>query len=264
MHIWISWKNSRGGLTRLKFWSPAIKIICNKKVQNSDFVSAALHGENGSKSEKWDFLLFFLQFLLRDSSKPQWIRKWKWPNEWRGWQFGEFSYAMMVNTFPLQHPLCMFLWVGHLVSLRPNLKILWSQWVKPGMMRMKMLMRMRVLMRMLRIRMGMRMMMGMKPLPGSVRGSWIVVSCKVGPSVQKALAHAPAHHRLISVHKNKALWWYGWVLNLRVGWSIQLLTVLIIIIINISKHPKGTPSLPYSPSSYWKEYSISKWKGRQV
>ena len=56
----LSWKNWRGGLTRLKFWSPAIKIICNKKVQNSDFVSAALHGENGSKSEKWDFLLFFL------------------------------------------------------------------------------------------------------------------------------------------------------------------------------------------------------------
>ena len=61
----------KGGLTRLKFWSLAIKIICNKKVQNSVFVSAALHGENGSKSEKWDFLLFFLQFLLRDLSKTQ-------------------------------------------------------------------------------------------------------------------------------------------------------------------------------------------------
>ena len=39
-----------------------IKTICNKKVQNSVFVSAALHGENGSKSEKWDFLLFFAIF----------------------------------------------------------------------------------------------------------------------------------------------------------------------------------------------------------
>ena len=116
------------------------------------------------------------------------------------------SPKMLVNTFPFQHPLCMLLGVGHLVSLRPNLKILWSQWVKPGMMRMKMLMRMRVLMRMLRIRMGMRMMMGMKPLPGSVRGSWIVVSCKIGPGVQKALTHSPGRHRLISVHKNVALW----------------------------------------------------------
>ena len=35
----------KGDLTR----SLAIKIICNKKVQNSVFVSAALHGENGSK-----------------------------------------------------------------------------------------------------------------------------------------------------------------------------------------------------------------------
>ena len=52
----------KGGLTRLKFWSLAIKIICNKKVQNSVFVSAALHDENGSKSEKWDFLLLFAIF----------------------------------------------------------------------------------------------------------------------------------------------------------------------------------------------------------
>ena len=39
-----------------------IKIICNKKVQNSVFVSAALHGENGSKSKKWDFLFLFAIF----------------------------------------------------------------------------------------------------------------------------------------------------------------------------------------------------------
>ena len=50
----------KGGLTR--FWSLAIKIICNKKVQNSVFVSAALHGENESKSEKWDLLLFLAIF----------------------------------------------------------------------------------------------------------------------------------------------------------------------------------------------------------
>ena len=55
----LEWKNWRGGLTRLKFWSLAIKIICNKKVQNSVFLSAALHGENGFQVWKWDFLLFF-------------------------------------------------------------------------------------------------------------------------------------------------------------------------------------------------------------
>ena len=39
------------------------------------------------------------------------------------------------------------------------------------------------------------MMIMMKPFPGSIRGSGIVVSCKVGPSVQKALAHSPDDHR---------------------------------------------------------------------
>ena len=42
-----------------KFWSLAIYIIYNKKVQNSVFLSAALHGENGFQVWKWDFLLFF-------------------------------------------------------------------------------------------------------------------------------------------------------------------------------------------------------------
>ena len=53
------WKNWRGGLRRLKFWSLAIYIIYNKKVQNSVFLSAALHGENGFQVWKWDFFLFF-------------------------------------------------------------------------------------------------------------------------------------------------------------------------------------------------------------
>ena len=58
----LEWKNWRGGLTRLKFWSLAIKIICNKKVQNSVFVSAALHGENGFKVWKTGFFAIFANF----------------------------------------------------------------------------------------------------------------------------------------------------------------------------------------------------------
>ena len=64
-HIWgVIVEKLKAGLTRLKFWPLKIKIICNKKVQNSVFVSAALHGENGFQVWKWDF--FFFQFLLKE------------------------------------------------------------------------------------------------------------------------------------------------------------------------------------------------------
>ena len=43
------WKNWTGGLTRLRFWSLGISIICNKKVQNGVFVSILVHGEYGLK-----------------------------------------------------------------------------------------------------------------------------------------------------------------------------------------------------------------------
>ena len=44
-HIWgIIVEKLKGGL---RFWSLAIYIIYNKKFQNSSFLSAAHHGENG-------------------------------------------------------------------------------------------------------------------------------------------------------------------------------------------------------------------------
>ena len=59
------WKNWRGGLRRLKFWSLAIYIIYNKKVQNSAFLSAAFMVKIGLKSEKWFFFCYFFQFLIK-------------------------------------------------------------------------------------------------------------------------------------------------------------------------------------------------------
>ena len=64
MHIWRGYhgKTEGGASDKVEILVSCNCNNCNKKVQNSDFVSAALHGENGSKSEKWDFLLFFAIF----------------------------------------------------------------------------------------------------------------------------------------------------------------------------------------------------------
>ena len=49
----------RGGLRRVKFWSNLEKNICKRKVQNSFFLSAALHGEKNFWNNNHIFCCFY-------------------------------------------------------------------------------------------------------------------------------------------------------------------------------------------------------------
>ena len=71
MHIvCIFSRTTEGGVWQgWNFGCLQIRSLATKKVQNNVFVSAALHGENGSKSDKKVFCLIFFQFLLMESKQ---------------------------------------------------------------------------------------------------------------------------------------------------------------------------------------------------
>ena len=71
----------RGGLRRVKFWSVLSWDICKRKVQNSFFLSAALHGEIWIWNIQLWILLIFVVFTRGIPGKTKQIRKWKW--KWR-------------------------------------------------------------------------------------------------------------------------------------------------------------------------------------
>ena len=58
----------RGGLRRVKFWSNLEKNICKRKVQNSFFLSAALHGEKNFWNNNNIFCCFYKGISRKNST----------------------------------------------------------------------------------------------------------------------------------------------------------------------------------------------------